>query len=240
MPTYNEAANVGPMINLLFGEVFPVISGADMSLLVVDDDSPDGTGEIVGKMQACFDRLYLSIGIKTGLGHAYVRGMRYAMDRLGADAVVEMDADFQHDPKYLIPMVKAFAEGADYVIGSRFTPGGSIPPGWAWHRRAVSILGNAFARRMLKLPGIHDLTTGFRLTRVRGVLDRIDLTLLMALNRFAYKVDLLYRSVMLAERTVEVPIHFLERHDERSKFSVQEIFSTLKVVIRLRFISKSH
>src|SRR5947209_6462197 len=105
MPAYNEAENMNPMIHELFDEVFPKIKNADMHLLVVDDNSPDGTGGIVKKLQSKYKNLHLLQEDRRGLGWAYVRGFRYAMDKLSADAVMEMDADFQHPPRFVIPMV---------------------------------------------------------------------------------------------------------------------------------------
>lgn len=234
MPTYNEAENINRMIDELFEKYFPKINNVDIHLLVVDDNSPDGTGDIVKKNQKKYKNLHLLQGEKEGLGMAYVRGMRYAMNKLSADAVMEMDSDFQHDPKFVKPMVEAYVNGADYSIGTRYIKGGSIPKGWALHRKAVSYFGNLFARIMLFKPNLHDLTTGFRLTRVKGVLDKIDLENLMALNRFAYKVDLLYQTVNLSKNTVEVPIHFAERTKEASKFSLKEMVATYVVVMKLR------
>ncbi len=232
MPTYNEAMNIPKMIDVLFGQIFPQID-ASMHLLVVDDNSPDGTGEIVKKAQAKHKNLHLLSGKKEGLGMAYVRGMRHAMDKLGADAVVEMDSDFQHDPKYLPALVGAYLAGAEYVIGSRYTKGGSIPSEWAWHRKMVSFWGNLFARIVLWLPTLHDVTTGFRLTDAK-VLSKIKLEELMELSRFAYKVDLFYQTVKLSKKTVEVPIAFATRTHEVSKFSLKEMIATYKVVLLLR------
>ena len=234
MPTYNEKENIGRMIDSLFDEEFPKITGAEMHLLVVDDNSPDGTGEVVREKMKKFKNLHILTGEKQGLGMAYARGMRYAMDKMGADAVMEMDADFQHDPKYVKDMVAAYLSGADYVIGSRYIKGGSIPSGWEWHRKAVSYFGNLFARIVLFLPQLHDMTTGFRLTRVKGVLEKIELSKLMELARFAHKVDLFYQTVKLSKKTVEVPIHFAERAKETSKFSFKEVFTTYKVVLLIR------
>jgi len=235
MPSYNEAANIGKMIETLFSEEFLKIKNADMHLLVVDDNSPDGTGDVVKKNQKKYKNLHLLTGEKQGLGMAYVRGMKYAMNTLHADATIEMDADFQHNPVYVKDLVDAFVDGeADYVIGSRYVKGGSIPKTWAWHRRAVSFWGNLFARIVLFLPKLHDVTTGFRLTKVKGVLDKIELDHLMELRRFAFKVDLFYQSVNLSQKTVEVPIAFGTRKEEKSKFSLKEMVSTYKVVLLLR------
>ncbi|UCD79007.1 MAG: polyprenol monophosphomannose synthase [Desulfobacterales bacterium] len=234
MPTYNEAQNIGGMIDLVCGEVFRRISQVDMHLLVVDDHSPDGTGSIVRKKMMQYANLHLSSDIKRSLGRAYVRGIRYALEKLSPDALVEMDADFQHDPGYLPQMVAAFRDGADYVIGSRFIPGGSIPNEWAWYRRAISRPGNLFARYMLDIGDLHDFTTGYRLTRVNGVLDQIDLRQLRCLDRFAYKVDLLYKTAKKAAKIVEIPICFAARRHENSKFQIAEIMATLQVIMLLK------
>lgn len=234
IPTYNEAENIGRMIDELVGREFPKIEKVDMHLLVVDDSSPDGTGKIVKQKMKKFENLHLLPGKKQGLGYAYVRGMKHAMEKLKADATIEMDADFQHDPKYVKDMVKAHIGGADYVIGSRYIPGGSIPEGWAWYRKAISYFGNLYARLVLWLPKVHDVTTGFRLTKVKGLLEKIDLDNLMELHRFAFKVDLLFKTLKLSKKTVEVPIHFAERKKEASKFNLKEMIATYKVVMILR------
>lgn len=233
MPAYNEAENIGPMITELFDKEFPQIKKADMHLLVVDDFSPDGTGDIVKKYQSKYPNLHLLQKPKEGLGWAYIRGMQYAMSQLQADAVMEMDADFQHPPRFVKDMVTAFMDGADYVIGSRYIKGGSIPKEWAFSRKFVSYFGNLFIRLVLLKPKIHDLTTGFRLTRVRGVLDKIDLEHLMEPNRFAHKVDLLYQSIKNAKKVVEVPLEFASRTKEKSKFNPKEMISTFKVAVIL-------
>lgn len=233
MPTYNEADNISKMIPELVDKEFPKITGADIHLLVVDDSSPDGTGEIVKKAAETRENVHLLSGKREGLGWAYIRGMKYAMEKLSADAVMEMDADFQHPPEYVRPMVNAYLKGADYVIGSRYIPGGSVPKEWVLSRKAVSYLGNLFIRLVLLKPKLHDLTTGFRLTKVKGVLDKIDLDNLMEPERFAYKVDLLYQSVKRAKKTVEVPLKFAPRTKEKSKFNPKEMVATFKVAIIL-------
>lgn len=234
MPTYKEAENIGPMIEELVGKEFPKIEKADMHLLVVDANSPDGTGEVVKEKMKKYDKVHLLSKEKGGLGADYVAGFKYAMKELKADATMEMDADFQHNPKHVKDMVAAFLDGADYVIGSRYIPGGSIPAGWPWYRKALSYFGNLYARLVLWLPKIHDLTTGFRLTRVRGVLEKIDLDNIMELKRFAHKTDLLFKTVKLSKKTVEVPIQFAVRKKEASKFNLQEMLASYKVVMLLR------
>lgn len=233
MPTYNEAENMPLMIEALFEKEFPQIKGAEMHLLVVDDNSPDGTGKIVKDNESKYENLHLLTGEKQGLGWAYIRGFKYAMEKLGADAVMEMDADFQHPPRFVKDMVAAYLNGADYVIGSRYIKGGSVPKEWALSRKLVSFFGNLFIRLVLLKPKLHDLTTGFRLMKVKGVLDKIDLDNLMEPTRFAYKVDLLYQCIKNAKKTVEVPLEFAPRAKEKSKFNPKEMLSTFKVAIIL-------
>jgi len=165
---------------------------------------------------------------------AYIRGMRYAVKMLGADAVIEMDADFQHDPKYVKRLVDAYLNGADYVIGSRYIKGGSIPKSWAWYRKAMSFFGNMFARIVLFKPKLHDITTGFRLTRVKGVLDKIKLESIRELKRFAYKIDLFFQTTKITKNVVEVPIHFRQRTKEASKFNMKEMITSYKLVVQIR------
>lgn len=233
MPAYNEAGNIKLMITELFEKEFPKIERAEMHLLIVDDYSPDGTGDIVKGFQKKYKNLHLLQKQKEGLGWAYVRGFEYAVDKLKADAVMEMDADFQHPPRFVKPMVEAYLNGADYCIGSRYIKGGSVPKEWAFSRRSISFFGNLFIRLVLLKPSIHDLTTGFRLTRVKGVLNKIDLNNLMEPTRFAYKVDLLYQSIKNSKKVVEVPLEFASRTKETSKFNPKEMISTFKVAIIL-------
>jgi dolichol-phosphate mannosyltransferase len=232
MPTFNEAENIGWMIDELFVKEFPKIK-ADMHLLVVDANSPDGTAKIVEEKMKKFANLHLLKKEKEGLGADYVAGFKYAMNELKADAVMEMDADGQHPPDNVKRMVDAYLDGADYVIGSRYIPGGSVPKEWAFSRKAMSYLGNLFIRLVWLKFNIHDTTTGFRLTKVDGVLNKIDLDHLMAKERFAYKVDLLYQSIKNAKKVKEVPLEFRPRLKEKSKFNPKEMTTTFKIAIIL-------
>ena len=242
MPTFKEAENIGKMIDTLVGQEFPKIKGADMHLLVVDSHSPDGTADIVKKAMAKYPRLHILEKDKGGLGADYIAGFKYAVDKLHADAVMEMDADFQHPPKFVKDMVAAYLEGADYVIGSRYILGGSIPKEWAFSRRVMSFFGNLFIQVVWLDFRIHDMTTGFRLTKVKGVLDHIKLDDIREQKRFAYKVDLLYQSIKHAKKVVEVPLEFASRKLEKSKFNIKEMLATfmLATIIglekRIRFI----
>lgn len=236
MPAWNEAGNIKEMIDVLLSEEFPRIEkelGINMQLLVVDNHSKDGMTEIVEKASKKQKGVLIIQQEGKGLGWAYVSGMQYAIKTLKADGILEMDADFQHPPKFVKPMVQAYVDGADYVIGSRYIKGGSVPAEWETSRKAVSFFGNLFIRLCLLNFKIHDLTTGFRLTRVKGMLDKIDLEHLMELDRFAYKVDLLYQSLKLSKKTVEVPLAFASRTKEKSKFNYKEMISTFRVAIIL-------
>src|SRR5258708_3856143 len=232
MPAWNEAGNIKEMIDVLLHDEFPKIS-ADVELLIVDNHSTDGMTKIVESAAKKSKKIHIIQQTNKGLGWAYVTGMKYAMDTLHADAILEMDADFQHPPRFVKPMVEAYLSGGDYVIGSRYIKGGSVPSEWAMSRKLVSFFGNLFIRMCLLNFKIHDLTTGFRLSRVKGVLDKIDLENLMELNRFAYKVDLLYQSLKNSKKTVEVPLEFASRTKEKSKFNYKEMISTFKVAIIL-------
>lgn len=232
MAALNEASNIKKMIVELTQKEFPKIN-ADMKILVVDNHSTDGMTKIVEDISKINKNVHIIQQKNKGLGWAYVTGYRYAMKELKADAVLEMDADFQHPPRFVKPMVDEFLNGADYCIGSRYIKGGSVPREWAFFRKFVSFFGNLFIRIVLLKPSIHDLTTGFRLTRVKGVLDKIDLENLMELNRFAHKVDLMYQSIKLSKKVVEVPLEFASREQDISKFNPKEMTSTFKVAIIL-------
>ncbi len=232
MPVWNEAENVKEMVDVLIKTEFPKID-ADMQLLIVDNHSTDGTDKIVEDFSRRNKNVHIIQQKNKGLGWAYVSGIQYAINTLHADGILEMDGDFQHPPRFVKPMVEAYLDGADYVIGSRYIKGGSVPKEWAVSRKFVSFFGNLFIRLVLLNFKIHDLTTGFRLSRVKGNLDKIDLENLMELNRFAYKVDLLYQSLKNSKKTVEVPLAFASRTKEKSKFNYKEMISTFKVAIIL-------
>lgn len=232
MPAWNEAENIKEMVSVLTEVEFPKIN-AEMHLLVVDNHSKDGTDKIIEEASRKHSNVHIIQQDKPGLGWAYVRGFQYAVSKLGADAVMEMDADFQHPPRFIKPMVDAYLAGAEYCIGSRYIKGGSVPAQWALSRKAVSFFGNLFIRTVLLNFKIHDLTTGFRLMKVDGVLNKIDLEKLHDLDRFAYKVDLLYQCLKNSKKTVEVPLEFASRTKEKSKFNWKEMVSTFKLAVIL-------
>src|SRR3989338_8941251 len=233
MAAWNEKDNIKKMIDTLFDVEFPRIN-AEMHMLVADNNSSDGMTQVVEtEMKERKNLHIIQQGNNKGLGNAYVVGFRYAVDRLKADAVMEMDADGQHPPQFVKPMVDAYLTCADYVIGSRYIPGGSVPKEWEFFRKFISFAGNLFIRMVLVKPSIHDLTTGFILTKVDGVLNKIDLDNLMERERFAYKVDLMHQSIKNAKKVVEVPLEFRPRVTDKSKFNTKEMIATFKVAIIL-------
>src|SRR5690606_8845638 len=165
IPTYNEKENIERMINVLESDVFPKIPKYSLEILVADDNSPDGTADIVKTLAKKWKNITLLMGEKKGLGAAYAKAMQYAMNKMGAYAVIELDADFQHDPNEVIKLVKAMDDGADYVIGSRYIPGGKIPKEWGLHRKFMSFFGSLFARIMFLRLDIHDMTSGLKLSK---------------------------------------------------------------------------
>ena len=209
LPTYNEADNLERLVVAL-RERLP----AGGRVLVVDDNSPDGTGGIADRLAAEHDDVaVLHRERKEGLGPAYLAGFREALAG-GADLIVEMDADFSHDPAYLPQLLRA-EEDADLVIGSRYVPGGGITD-WGKLRRFISRGGSAYARTALGLE-IRDLTGGFKVIR-RGVLETIDLDAISSLG-YAFQVEVTYRAIKAGFRVVEVPIVFRDRREGNSKMS---------------------
>lgn len=207
LPTYNEAANLAPLVGAARAKL-PESARA----LVVDDGSPDGTGQVADRLAAEGDRVeVLHRPRKEGLGPAYVAGFRRALDG-GAGLVLAMDADFSHDPAYLPRLIEA-AESADLVVGSRYVPGGGVSD-WSGARRAISRGGNAYARLALGV-GVRDLTGGFKCFR-REVLEAIELETLGS-RGYAFQVETTYRAIRRGFRVAEVPIVFRERRAGRSK-----------------------
>jgi dolichol-phosphate mannosyltransferase len=219
----------------IFAEVVS-ISHHTFNVVVVDANSPDGTAAAVRELRLLNQNLEIIVEPrKRGLGAAYMIGIRYAIEKLAADAVIEFDGDFQHDPKDIKRLVAMFDQGYDFVIGSRYVMGGSIPAEWAWYQRFLSEYGSCFIRRALGIP-THDNTSGFRLSRVKNFLDRINPSEEKLLSRFhAYKIALLYEMLNLGARFVEVPIAFHNRTTGNSKSTVRDIFESLKVLLILKF-----
>ena len=209
LPTYNEAENLERLVAAIRDRL-PEVS----RVLVVDDNSPDGTGEIADRLAAEHPNVeVLHRARKQGLGPAYIAGFGQALAG-GAELIVEMDADFSHDPAYLPQLLRA-AEDADLVIGSRYVPGGGVTE-WGPLRRFISRGGSAYARTALGLD-VRDLTGGFKVIR-REVLETIDLDAIDSLG-YAFQVEVTYRAIRAGFRVVEIPIVFRDRREGSSKMT---------------------
>jgi dolichol-phosphate mannosyltransferase len=224
LPTYNEASNVAAIV-----EAARASLPGDAHILVVDDNSPDGTGEIADRLAAADPAIeVLHRQAKEGLGPAYIAGFRRAL-AAGADFVLEMDADFSHDPADL-PRLLAAARDADLVIGSRYVAGGGVTD-WGPLRRVVSRGGSLYAHLVLGL-GVHDLTGGFKCFR-RKALEAIDLDAVSA-KGYAFQIEMTYRAVEAGATVREVPIVFRDRRDGVSKMSGNIVFEAAWQVPKLR------
>ena len=217
VPTYNEAENLPWIV----GRLLDAVPSTDV--LVVDDGSPDGTGEIADKLAADDPRVHVVHRTeKAGLGAAYLHGFAVALER-GYDVVGEMDADGSHQPEQL-PAMLAALEDADLVLGSRWVPGGAVV-NWPWTRKALSRGGNLYTRLLLGIP-VQDATGGFRLFR-RTTLEKIDLPSVRSVG-YCFQADLAWRTVEAGLRVREVPIDFIERIRGESKMSPDVAVESLR------------
>jgi dolichol-phosphate mannosyltransferase len=225
LPTFNEAGNIGDII----ADVCRSLPAS--TVVVVDDASPDGTADVAQAIgaQLGVDRVFvLRRSSKDGLGSAYKAGFRWGLDR-GHDALIQMDSDFQHDPRSLPDLVAALDAGADMAIGSRYVAGGALPANWGWHRRALSRWGNRYAGVMLGLR-VHDATAGFRAIRA-SLLRRLDLEAIRA-DGYGFQIELTYQTRRAGGAVSEVPIRFGERTAGDSKMSGGIVLEALLVVTR--------
>jgi len=217
IPTYNEAENLPALVEALYALDLP-----DLRVLVVDDSSPDGTGRIAEELgerlrrgEEPFVRV-LHRPQKQGLGRAYVAGMTRALDD-GADYVVQMDADFSHEPAEIPKMLEAIERtGAGVVIGSRYVPGGSLDPDWTRARRLLSVWANLYARTILRME-VRDITAGFKLWR-REALLAVDLARITS-DGYAFQIEMNWEVRRRGYEIVEIPIYFRERREGASKMS---------------------
>lgn len=228
LPTYNEAENLEPIVAAIRAAL-----PSSRKLLIVDDASPDGTGRIADRLAA--DHADVAVSHrprKDGIGPAYVAGFRRALDA-GAELVVQMDADFSHDPGDL-PRLLARAADADLVLGSRYVPGGGVED-WGPIRRLISRGGSAYARALLGV-AVRDLTGGFKVFR-RPVLEAIELATVPS-HGYAFQVETTYRALRAGFRVVEVPIRFRDRRVGQSKMSGRIVLEAALRVPAMRLASR--
>jgi dolichol-phosphate mannosyltransferase len=228
LPTYNEAENIEGLVRAALVQL--ETTGREHTILIVDDGSPDGTGRIVDRLaeELAFVRV-LHRERKQGLGRAYLAGFGLALAN-GAELVLEMDADFSHDPADL-PRLIAAAEAADLVLGSRYVPGGGVSS-WGRVRRLLSRGGSAYARILLGVP-VRDLTGGFKCFH-RRVLEAIDLEHVHA-DGYGFQIELTYKAVRAGFTVAEIPILFRERSVGKSKMTARIALEAVWKVPLLRF-----
>ena len=233
IPTYNEAANIDGIVRAAVAELERLAPGVHR-VVVVDYNSPDVTGAIADRLAESLPQVeVLHRPAKTGLGHAYLAGFDRAL-RGDAELVVEMDADFSHDPRYLEPMLAA-ARDSDMVLGSRYVEGGGVE-NWGLLRRLISRGGGLYARIILGVP-IHDLTGGFKCIH-RRVLETIQLETVRA-EGYVFQIEVTYRALLAGFRVTEVPIVFRDRSVGSSKMSTRIAAEAIWAVPLLRFSARS-
>ena len=224
IPTYNEAENISPLIERILN------LEDDVDVVVVDDNSPDGTGDVVDAIVAADPHIHIiHRQAKLGLGTAYTAGFQYALEQ-GYDRIITMDADFSHNPRY-IPTLLRLTDQHDLAIGSRYVPGGGVRL-WGVHRRLLSRGANLFARSILGL-NAHDCTAGFRCYRA-SVLEKVDPHSIKA-DGYSYLLEMLWRVQKAGFSIVETPILFTDRRRGASKISQREIFNAAGTLFRLAF-----
>lgn len=224
IPTYNELENIGPITQAIF-ENLP-----ETDILIVDDNSPDGTGKKADELAAADSRIQVMHREgKQGLGKAYLAGFKWALER-PYKFIFEMDADFSHDPKRLPAFLEAAKDGADLVLGSRYVDGGGTV-NWGLSRKIISRGGSLYARTILGIP-INDVTGGFKCFR-REVLEGIGLDEVMSVG-YSFQVELNYRAVRRGFKVREIPITFEDRKVGKSKMSRKIFLEAMTMVWKLR------
>ena len=233
IPVYNEQDSIEELCSRA-SQVVAHSPAFSLHLLFIDSASGDNTAELIKRQTQ--DRSWIHFiqqGEKSGLGSAYAVGMTTAIREYSADYILEMDGDLQHRPEDIPKFLRKMEEGYDYVIGSRFIADGSIPSEWGADRTFLSKGGNLLARAMLWQWRLHDLTSGFKLSKVKGFLDQFDFSKLYS-KRHAYKIHLLAYMLQQGAKTCEVPITFEERSEGESKLVKNDILDTLRVLTRIR------
>lgn len=216
IPTYNEADNIKKLIHAIF-DATSAVDGWDIHILVVDSQSPDGTANIVKEEKKRTKKIHLLETKKEGLGRAYVAGFTYAIQTLEADVLFEMDADFSHDPRVLPKFLKKIDGGSDFVIGSRYIKGGSIPKDWGINRKFYSVVGNLIIRFGFFKLSISDWTSGFR--AIRSAVIRDSMAEIEKYSGYVFQVAILDLAIKKHAHVSEVPIHFTDRRYGVSKIN---------------------
>lgn len=231
LPTYNEARNVREVIPRIFAQAAHIPSH-QLHVLVVDDESPDGTAQVVQELMSSHANLSLLTGPKRGLGEAYKRGFSHAVEKLSPDVILQMDADGQHDAALIPLFITLSTHGFDLVIGSRFAPTGSTPD-FPLYRRLISLVGNWMVRFVGGLPPIHDCTSGFRCIRA-SLIRKCDFNFLST-RGYSFQTSLLSELLRNGAKVIEVPMTFPDRLHGDSKLTFKDKLEFLQNIARLRF-----
>ena len=228
LPTYNEAGNIEKLIEKIFAQQTKTKIW-EINILVVDSQSIDDTANIVKKLQKKYQRLYFLSTKKQGLGRAYIDGFSYAIKKINPYLFFEMDADFSHDPNLIPRFLERIEKGADFVVGSRYIKGGSIPKEWSFHRKIFSILGNLIARFGFMKLRITDWTSGYR--AIKAWLVREALSYLKNYSGYVFQVAFLDYAIKNNATIEEIPLKFYER-----KYGVSKINSPQYIVQTIIYI----
>lgn len=237
MPTYNEAGNITNVLDLIYDHADRQ-KRITVYTLIVDDNSPDGTGQIADAYARKNPHVrVLHRTSKDGLGAAYIAGMQHALQELKPDVILEMDADLSHDPKDVLRLIAGIEDGADFVIGSRYVEGGSIPAEWGFYRRLNSAVANGLVRNVLSLRQVKDCTGGFRAIRA-SYLEHIEWGQLKT-KGYAFQISLLNAMHELGATIAEVPIHFSDRQVGKSKMRIKDQVDFIITTFRIRASGRS-
>jgi len=228
LPTYNERKNVKQLIPQIF-QVFKE-NKVDGNIIVVDDNSPDGTADVVKKLQKRYHIILIERLKKMGLGTAYIAGFKKALEN-GSDVIFEMDADLSHNPREIPNFIKKINDGFDVVIGSRRIEGGKVI-GWGWYRKLISWGGNFIGKHIAGINDVDDITSGYRAYK-KDILKRIDLEEIES-NGYAFQLEMLGKSFKIGSKINLTPIIFHDRYSGKSKLSKKDVINFFLIALKLR------
>lgn len=234
IPTYNEVKNV-EAVTVALSKIFKKCPAYNMSILFVDDNSPDGTAKKIASLSKKYPFVHiLNNKNKGGLGHAYKKGFVVAMDKYRADILFEFDSDLQHDPTIIPAMLEQLSLGSDLVLGSRYIKGGGIPETWPWYRKFLSVMGNHFIRFVMGNFKIHDWTTGYRAITRSVVQDILKIMHDAAFHGYTWQIGFLVKTIQKGYKVSEVPFYFRDRTEGSSKLGPEYIFNTMRYIMKAR------
>jgi dolichol-phosphate mannosyltransferase len=230
IPAYSQTDNIGNLVATLEETVFPLVHNHELSILIAGEDSSDGTAEVGTALIVKYPKLRISRGEEGGPGSALLQGMGYAVREMGAQVIVEMDADLQHDPAQIPDLLRKIDEGYDMVVGTRFSDGGSTPSSWPFRRKLVASVGNLLARGILLKFSLHDWTGGYR--ALRGEVFQREHLELASFDGATYRIAFLNKAVRDGFRVAELPVKSSAPHSDASKMpSLRSMARALRYVV---------